>query len=91
VTLPRFHAPAADPRVGQGGSSKRHGASSVFEYRDQGYLSGALVNFLARSAGRTAIRRYSRAELIEHFSPRAHRKAAAVFNSRSCSGSTSST
>jgi glutamyl-tRNA synthetase len=27
--------------------SKRHGAHSVLEYRDQGYLPGALVNFLA--------------------------------------------
>jgi len=27
--------------------SKRHGAHSVLQYRDQGYLPGALVNFLA--------------------------------------------
>ena len=27
--------------------SKRHGATSVTEYREQGYLSGAIVNFLA--------------------------------------------
>src|SRR5262249_1309522 len=49
--------------------SKRHGATSVLEYRDQGYLSEALVNFLARlgwSHGDQEI--FTRGELIEHFS-----------------------
>ncbi len=48
--------------------SKRHGATSVFEYRDQGYLPEALVNFLARlgwSHGDQEI--FSREELIEYF------------------------
>ena len=35
--------------LGEDGSrlSKRHGATSVTEYRDKGYLPHALVNFLA--------------------------------------------
>ena len=61
--------------------SKRHGATSVFEYRDQGYLAEALVNFLARlgwSHGDQEI--FTRAELIEHFSLDHVGKASAVFN-----------
>ena len=82
VTLPRFtHLPlilgADKARL-----SKRHGASSVFEYRDQGYLSDALINFLARlgwSHGDQEI--FTRAELVEHFSLEHIGTAAAVFNS----------
>src|SRR5262249_20004543 len=61
--------------------SKRHGAGSVFEYRDQGYLPDALVNFIARlgwSHGDQEI--FTRAELVEHFSLDHVAKAAAVFN-----------
>jgi len=61
--------------------SKRHGASSVFEYREQGYLPDALVNFLARlgwSHGDQEI--FTRAELIEHFSLDHVGAAPAVFN-----------
>ncbi len=61
--------------------SKRHGATSVFQYRDQGYLPDALVNFLARlgwSYGDQEI--FTRAELIERFSLESVGKAAAVFN-----------
>jgi glutamyl-tRNA synthetase len=61
--------------------SKRHGASSVFEYRELGYLPEAMVNFIARlgwSHGDQEI--FSRAELIEHFSLEHVGKAAAVFN-----------
>src|SRR5438874_2591275 len=39
------------PRIlGPDGSklSKRHGATSVFEYRDEGYLPDAMFNFLGR-------------------------------------------
>jgi glutamyl-tRNA synthetase len=82
ATLPRFtHLPLI---LGSDKArlSKRHGASSVFEYRDQGYLSDALVNFLARlgwSHGDQEI--FTRAELIEHFSLEHIGTAAAVFNS----------
>jgi len=61
--------------------SKRHGASSVFEYREQGYLPDALVNFLARlgwSHGDQEI--FTRSELIEHFSLDHVGAAPAVFN-----------
>jgi glutamyl-tRNA synthetase len=61
--------------------SKRHGASSVFEYRNQGYLPEALVNFIARlgwSHGDQEI--FTRAELVEHFSLDHVAKAPAVFN-----------
>jgi glutamyl-tRNA synthetase len=61
--------------------SKRHGASSVFEYREQGYLPDALLNFLARlgwSHGDQEI--FTRSELIEHFSLDHVGTAAAVFN-----------
>ncbi|SMC19602.1 glutamyl-tRNA synthetase [Desulfacinum hydrothermale DSM 13146] len=48
--------------------SKRHGATSVMAYKDQGYLPEALVNYLARlgwSYGDQEI--FSRQELIEKF------------------------
>jgi glutamyl-tRNA synthetase len=57
--------------LGPGGHklSKRHGAVSVEEYRDQGYLSVALFNFLARLGWGTADgdEVMTRAELIERF------------------------
>jgi len=61
--------------------SKRHGAASVFEYRAEGYLRDALVNFLARlgwSHGDQEV--FTRSELIEHFSLDHVGAAAAVFN-----------
>jgi glutamyl-tRNA synthetase len=48
--------------------SKRHGAVSVLEYRDQGYLPEAMLNYLVRlgwSHGDQEI--FSRQEMIEHF------------------------
>ena len=50
--------------------SKRHGATSVTEYRDQGYLPQAMVNFLALlgwSPG-SAEEVFSREELVHRFS-----------------------
>jgi glutamyl/glutaminyl-tRNA synthetase len=50
--MPEFaHIPMI---LGEDGSrlSKRHGATSVTEYRDKGYLPHALVNFLALLGGR---------------------------------------
>ena len=55
--------------VGQDGQrlSKRHGAVSVLEYRDQGFLPQAMRNYLLRlgwSHGDQEI--FSREEMIEH-------------------------
>jgi len=61
--------------------SKRHGATSVMAYRDQGFLPEALVNYLARlgwSFGDQEI--FSMAELIEKFSLDNVGKSAGVFN-----------
>ncbi|NWF98299.1 MAG: glutamate--tRNA ligase [Nitrospirae bacterium] len=61
--------------------SKRHGATSVIAYRDMGYLSEALTNYLVRlgwSYGDQEI--FSREELIEYFSFEHVGKASAVFN-----------
>jgi len=62
--------------------AKRHGATSVFEYRDQGYLPDAVVNFLALIGwsldDKTEI--LSREQLIEHFSLERIVKNPGVFN-----------
>jgi len=62
--------------------SKRHGATSVLEFRDQGYLPDALLNFLALVGwsldDKTDI--ISREELIENFSLERVSKTAAIFN-----------
>lgn len=50
--------------------SKRHGAVSVSEYRDAGYLSDAVVNFLSLLGWQTGDDQefFTRAELMERFS-----------------------
>ncbi len=61
--------------------SKRHGATSVVEYRKEGYLPDALVNYLTRlgwSYGDQEI--FSTGELIEKFTLDSVGKSAAVFN-----------
>ncbi|MDP2167260.1 MAG: glutamate--tRNA ligase [Thermodesulfovibrionales bacterium] len=61
--------------------SKRHGATSVIAYRDMGYLSDALVNYLVRlgwSYGDQEV--FGREELIRYFSLENIGKSAAVFN-----------
>ena len=61
--------------------SKRHGATSVTAYRDMGYFSEAVVNYLVRLAwsyGDQEI--FSREELIEKFSLESVGKSAGVFN-----------
>ncbi|HSG04822.1 MAG TPA: glutamate--tRNA ligase, partial [Nitrospiria bacterium] len=61
--------------------SKRHGATSITEYRDQGYLPEALINYLVRlgwSHGDQEI--FSLDELIENFSLEKVVSSAAVFN-----------
>lgn len=73
------------PRIlGPDGSklSKRHGAKSALEYRDEGYLPEALFNFLGLVGwsldDKTEI--LSKAEFIEHFSLERVVKNPAVFN-----------
>ena len=61
--------------------SKRHGATSVTAYRDEGYLSDALVNYLVRlgwSYGDQEI--FTGEELIQRFSLENVGNAASVFD-----------
>ncbi len=61
--------------------SKRHGATSIMAYKDMGYLSDAMVNYLVRlgwSHGDQEL--FSRQELIEKFSWNHVQKSAAIFN-----------
>jgi len=61
--------------------SKRHGAVSVMQYRDEGYLPEALKNYLVRlgwSHGDQEI--FSEAEMIEWFSLENISKSASAFN-----------
>ena len=79
--LPSFaHLPMI---LGDDGSrlSKRHGAVSVLEYRDTGYLPEALLNYLVRlgwSWGDQEV--FSREEMINLFSIDAVNKSASQFN-----------
>jgi glutamyl-tRNA synthetase len=66
--------------------SKRHGAPSVMDYRDMGYLPEAVVNFLARlgwSHGDQEI--FSQEELIRYFSLEHVGKAASIFDTEKLS------
>ncbi|MEQ3651930.1 MAG: glutamate--tRNA ligase, partial [Glaciecola sp.] len=61
--------------------SKRHGAVSVMQYRDDGYLPQAVLNYLVRlgwSHGDQEI--FSVEEMIEHFSLDSISKSASAFN-----------
>ncbi|WP_341501440.1 glutamate--tRNA ligase [Gallaecimonas sp. GXIMD4217] len=61
--------------------SKRHGAVSVMQYRDEGYLPEALLNYLVRlgwSHGDQEV--FSMEEMIKLFSLDAINKAASAFN-----------
>jgi glutamyl-tRNA synthetase len=61
--------------------SKRHGATSVLEYRELGYLPDALINYLARlgwSHGDQEL--FTRRELIEKFSMDNVGTSPAIFN-----------
>ncbi|MBO8416237.1 MAG: glutamate--tRNA ligase [Proteobacteria bacterium] len=63
--------------------SKRHGAVSVMQYREDGYLPEALVNYLVRlgwSHGDQEI--FSVPEMIEYFTPEAINKSASSFNTK---------
>ena len=80
-TLPEFgHLPLI---LGPSGEklSKRDGATSVVEYRREGYIAHALLNYLARlgwSHGDQEI--FSLSELIEHFSLDPIGKKGAIFD-----------
>jgi glutamyl-tRNA synthetase len=62
--------------------SKRHGATAVNEYRDQGYLPEAMINFLSLLGwsldDKTEI--MARDEIVRNFSIERVSKTAAVFN-----------
>ncbi|WP_017443592.1 glutamate--tRNA ligase [Gayadomonas joobiniege] len=61
--------------------SKRHGAVSVMQYRDEGYLPQALLNYLVRlgwSHGDQEI--FSREEMLKLFTLEGINKAASAFN-----------
>jgi glutamyl-tRNA synthetase len=61
--------------------SKRHGAVSVLEYREEGYLPDALLNYLVRlgwSHGDQEV--FTRAEMVAAFDIRDVNKAASAFN-----------
>ncbi|HBT32325.1 MAG TPA: glutamate--tRNA ligase [Pusillimonas sp.] len=80
-TLPQYgHVPMI---LGPDGEklSKRHGAVSVVQYHDDGYLPEAMVNYLARlgwSHGNDEI--FSRDQLIEWFDTRNLSKSAAQWD-----------
>jgi glutamyl-tRNA synthetase len=79
--LPKFaHVPMI---LGADGKrlSKRHGAVSVMQYRDDGFMPEALLNYLVRlgwSHGDQEI--FSREEMIELFSLEGINKAPSAFN-----------
>jgi glutamyl-tRNA synthetase len=61
--------------------SKRHGATSVNQYREEGYLPEALINYLIRlgwSHGNDEI--FSMDEIIKYFDFKNISKSAAIFN-----------
>ncbi len=61
--------------------SKRHGATSIMEYKSMGYLPEAMVNYLVRmgwSHGDQEI--FSMQEMVEHFTLDNISSSAAVFN-----------
>jgi glutamyl-tRNA synthetase len=76
------HLPIILAPEGKGKLSKRHGAVSVLEFRRQGYLPEAMVNFLARVGwaydDKTEL--FTRQELIEKFSLEGVSKSPAAFS-----------
>lgn len=61
--------------------SKRHGATSVSEYRESGYLPSALLNYLAKLGwGHGDQELFTKEDLIEAFSLAGVNKAPAVFS-----------
>ncbi|MDD5145326.1 MAG: glutamate--tRNA ligase [Candidatus Pacebacteria bacterium] len=64
--------------------SKRHGATAVSEYKKQGYLPEALVNFMVFLGWNPGTEReiYSMNSLIKEFSLEKVQKAGAIFNTK---------
>ena len=61
--------------------SKRHGAVSVMQYRDEGYLPEALINYLVRLGwGHGDQEIFTREEMIELFDLHSVSKSASAFN-----------
>ncbi|MBF0503122.1 MAG: glutamate--tRNA ligase [Candidatus Riflebacteria bacterium] len=62
--------------------SKRHGATSVGQYKDDGFLKDAMINYLALLGWAEGVDReiYTRAELAEKFSLERINPAPAVFD-----------
>jgi glutamyl-tRNA synthetase len=62
--------------------SKRHGATSIAEYKEQGYLPEALINFIALLGWNPGTEKeiYSILSLIQDFSLKKVQKGGAVFN-----------
>ncbi len=76
------HLPIILAPEGKGKLSKRHGAVSVLEFRRQGYLPEAMVNFLARVgwAYDDKTEFFTRQELIDKFSLEGVSKSPAAFS-----------
>jgi glutamyl-tRNA synthetase len=81
AAIPKFaHVPMI---LGQDGErlSKRHGAVSVMQYKDEGYLPEALVNYLARLGwSHGDEEKFTREQLIEWFDLEHISKSPARFN-----------
>jgi len=78
------HLPAVTAPGGGKKLSKRHGAKSALELRDEGYLPGAILNFLAAlgwNEGNGSTQEiYTLEELIAKFSLERVQKSSAVFD-----------
>jgi len=76
------HLPVILAPTGKGKLSKRHGGVAVHEFREQGYLPEALVNFLALVGwaydDKTEL--FTRQELIERFDLAGVSKSPAAFS-----------
>jgi len=62
--------------------SKRHGATSLMEYKEMGYLPGAMFNFLTFLGWNPGNNKeiLTREEIVEQFSLEAVQKSGAIFN-----------
>ncbi|MBI1818804.1 MAG: glutamate--tRNA ligase [Nitrospirae bacterium] len=61
--------------------SKRHGATSIMEYKKMGYLPEAMINYLVRLGWSFKDQEvFSLSELVEHFAIESVGSSAAVFN-----------
>jgi glutamyl-tRNA synthetase len=79
TTVPHILAPTGNKKLG-----KRDGAKDILEYRDQGYLPEAFINFLATLGWNDGTDQeiYSINELIENFSIDRVQKSGARFDER---------